>query len=154
MGTVISSWQPFFQKSYFFRGKLLPSSHFLRICGCFEPRTSAQHQHFQKSYFLEKANSSEMQLSALPTSPTFHTSYFFRRATFLQHTFSNCIFSRIYASYLSVSNCVSSIPGGYSKNLGVLSCISNIAQNRVIDRVYLISRLHKVSTLYCQSVTF
>ena len=33
---------------------------------------------------------------------------------------------------------------GCSESLGVLSCVSIIAQSRVIDKVYLVSRLHKV----------
>ena len=36
---------------------------------------------------------------------------------------------------------MSSIPVSYSKNVGVLSCVSIIAQSCAIDKVYLISRL-------------
>ena len=33
---------------------------------------------------------------------------------------------------------------GYSKSLGILSCVSIIAQNRIIGKVCLISRLYKI----------
>ena len=36
---------------------------------------------------------------------------------------------------------MSSIPVSYSKSVGVLSCVSIIAQSCAIDKVYLISRL-------------
>ena len=36
---------------------------------------------------------------------------------------------------------MSSIPVSYSKNVGVLSCVSIIAQSCAMDKVYLISRL-------------
>ena len=78
--TIISSQQLFFQNSYCFREKLLPSSHFLRIdiYGSYfleqylqknyllEPSTAGQHQLLQKSYFLENDNYSGRQYSALP----------------------------------------------------------------------------------------
>ena len=39
---------------------------------------------------------------------------------------------------------MSSIPVSYSKSVGVLSCVSIIAQSWTIDKVYLISRLQNV----------
>ena len=61
-----------FRKNYFslFRIKISKNSNF------FEAGTSAQYQHFQKSYMLEKANFSEKQYSALH--------YFFWTAAFLE----------------------------------------------------------------------
>ena len=80
----------------FFRARLLPSSHFLRIGSSlgqavfqtltflmdklfriktfqkryfFEPGTSVQHRLFQKSYFLEKVNFSEKQYFTLSIFP-------------------------------------------------------------------------------------
>ena len=56
---------------------------------------------------------------------------------------------------------MSSIPVSYSKSVGVLSCVSIIAQSCAIDKVYLISRLQNVlwncyflSKLLFQSVYF
>ena len=76
-----------FQNSCFFRAKLLPRNHTLRIGNSlvqlpfgtdtyrrylqksyfFEADSSAQHQFFQKSKILEKATFSEKQYSTLPT---------------------------------------------------------------------------------------
>ena len=39
---------------------------------------------------------------------------------------------------------MSSVPVSYSKSVGVLSCVSIIAQSWTIDKVYLISRLQNV----------
>ena len=92
--SLLSKWL-FFQNRYYFRAKLLPSNHSLRIESSWGkllfgiatflledllritisteellfPRRyfSAQQQLFQKSYILEKVNFSEKQYSALPT---------------------------------------------------------------------------------------
>ena len=93
-GRINSLQQLFFPINYFFRGKPLSSSHFLRIGSSlgqllfrtatfleeeflgdihlqksyfFKAGSSAQHQLFQKSHILEKATFSEKHYSALPT---------------------------------------------------------------------------------------
>ena len=112
-------------------------------------------------HYLLFLNSYFARVVAFWKELTFHSSYFFRRATFSEHNFPeellfhNILFQKryyftvkllfhSYNSYSSVTNWVSSIPVGCSKSLRILSCVLIIAQSRVIEKVYLIGRLHKV----------
>ena len=101
------SKQLFFLKSYIFRSKLLPSSHFLRIGSClgkllfrtatflleelFRTKSSKEGLPFRGRYFCTTPTFSEklhfgkiFQKSNIPHYLLFLESYFFRVATFLK----------------------------------------------------------------------
>ena len=122
--TVIFS-QLFFQNSFFFRAKILQSSHSLRIGSflgqllfgttiflaeeLFRIKISTEELIFQSRYFstaspfsgkLHKANISEKQYSALPTFSgelPFQSGHVFKRCRLLQHSFQkSCFFTTYY----------------------------------------------------------
>ena len=119
--TVTYSQQLFFQNSFFFRVTILQSSHFLRIrsplwqllfgttvFSLFRIKISKKELLFQSRYstqyqkILEKANFSEKRYSALPTFSgelLFQSNCLFKRATFLQHAFSEMLLFHSYASF-------------------------------------------------------
>ena len=97
---------------------------------------------FQKSYFLEKANSSEKQYPALPTFSGSRIAYFFyifRRATFSQLRFLYTATFPIYQLVIKSTRWLGTVKVG-SSFLGIYYC----SQSHVINKVYLIIWLHKV----------
>ena len=103
--------QLLFGAAIFFGGTL---KGYLKKSYFFKAGTSAQHQPFQKSYILEKTDFVENQfphyyllflencLSRATTfwkDHTFYRSYLFKRATFLQHAFSEEFLFHSYASF-------------------------------------------------------
>ena len=134
---IITFPQLLFQNNFFFRVNLLQSSHFLRTevlqgsyfskelyfwrRNClkktylqksyfFKAGISAQHQLFQESYVLAKANNSEKQYSVLHTFSvelSFQSGHFFKRRYLLQqlpfqksYFFTRCFFRRVNISQL------------------------------------------------------
>ena len=85
--TVTFSQHCFFQNSYFFRAKLLPRNHTLRIGNSLVqlPFGTATHRiYLQKSYFLEADSSAQDQLFQKFSKAIFRLTYFFLRAIFLK----------------------------------------------------------------------
>ena len=105
--TVIYLQQLFFQNSYFFRAKLLPSSHFSTIgsslgqllIGKLPFSKHQEEQNFGKASFSDKSDILHYLLFRAATyskDVTFYNSYFFRRAIF----FTKYFFRRITISQL------------------------------------------------------
>ena len=73
----------------------------------------------------------------------FQTSYFFRTYFYRRDTISQLyFFPQLHFLFISQQLC--KLDTNYNKIVGVLSCVSIIAQSRIRDKVYLISSLHKV----------
>ena len=76
-----------FQNSYFFRAKVLPRNHTLRIGNSLVqlPFGTATHRiYLQKSYFFKADSSAQYQLFQKISKAIFRLTYFFLRATFLK----------------------------------------------------------------------
>ena len=100
---------------------------------------------FQKSYFLEKAiffGNAIFRVAHFPWIATLLEWLLFTE----ERLFDNIIFQKRYCFTATITFPIyqlvikrPAIDNGYSESLGVLSCVSIIAQNHVIDKDYLIS---------------
>ena len=153
----MSSEQLFLRQVPFLKQSLLHRSYFFRIAA-FSERYLKILLHsisFQNSYFLDNNTFLEKQYSALPTFSgklLSQSSYFFKRSYFSQqlpfqksYFFTTYFFKRDTISQLRfLSTATHPIYQLIIKSVRVLSCVSIIADIRIIDKVYLISLLHKV----------
>ena len=139
--TKISTEALLFQIRYFCTASTISEELHFGKKRIFQKRNIPHYSLFWRATFLERLI---FQKTLSSMAVKFSEELFFYNILFQKsYHFTATLSFHSYTSYLSVGIEVSSVPITYSQSVGVLSGISITAESRIIDKVYLISWLHK-----------